>query len=588
MKYKRTVKCNLTIKDLDKEVIINGWVNRIRNFGNIYFLTIRDRYGLIQVKIDTDQIQEMKDLVSELSYEYVIAVFGVVKKRPFDMINKDMESGEIEIIPKEIRILNKSLELPFMILDKTEAKEETRLKYRYLDLRSTVMQQRIKLRNDFTFKIREYLQKRDFLEIETPSLIRSTPEGARDFVVPSRTNNKFWALPQSPQLFKQLLMIGGFDKYFQIAHCFRDEDARGDRQAEHTQIDMELSFVEQEDIFCLVENLMQNVFKETIFNDLDLPFLRIDYYSALNKYGSDKPDLRYDLEIIDLTENFKDSNFKVFQDTIKNKGCIKALKIENQANSYSRKKLDELSEIVKVYKAKGLAYIKYEKDNFDSGISKFLNEEEKEDLKNKMNLQNNDLVVFIADLWKIACLSMGALRIKLAKDLNLYNKEFAFCWVYDFPLFSFDKEKQIWEAEHHLFTMPKEEYIDTIEQDPGSIKGQLYDLVLNGYEIASGSIRIHQEDIQKRIFNVIGLNQEQAEQKFGFFLNALKYGAPPHGGIALGLDRIIMILSKQDSIKEVIAFPKTNTSYNPLDNSPSEIDIKQLKELNLILKEDEI
>ncbi|MFW5712909.1 MAG: aspartate--tRNA ligase [Spirochaetia bacterium] len=582
---KRTATCGELEKSrTGNEVVLNGWVHRTRDHGGIHFVSLRDRYGVTQVVIDEDAPAELQAIARDLKREYCIAVIGVVRARPDEMVNPDMDTGDIEVQAKEIEILSRCEPLPFNIDERTDAKEELRLTYRYLDLRSFSMQRKIKLRADATFAVREYLKGRGFMEIETPSMIRSTPEGARDFLVPARLHpGKFYALPQSPQLFKQLLMVSGFDRYFQIAHCFRDEDARGDRQPEHTQIDMEMSFVSKEDVFEVIEGMLAHVFKQALNIDLETPFVRLSYHDAMNKYGSDKPDLRYDLEMQDFGKIAAKSGFNAFKSVVESGGTVKALVAPGCA-SYSRKQIDQLEKDAKIYGAKGLAWMKVGDEGLDGGVAKFFSEQADE-IISSLGAKAGDLILAVADKWNTACTSLGAVRSRLGKDLGLATPgEFRFGWVIDFPLFEWDEEDQRWEAAHHMFTMPQEQYLDSMEENPGEVKGDLYDLVCNGYEMASGSIRIHDPEIQKRIFNIVGFSEEEAERRFGFLLKAFQYGPPPHGGIAPGLDRLIMVMAQEDSIKEVIAFPKNNVGASPMDDCPAPVDQDQLDMLHLELK----
>ncbi len=592
MYYKqRTVTCGeLRAKDDGKEIVLNGWVAKSRNHGALQFVNLRDRYGVTQVVFDDKLDAKVKELASKLKMEYVVSIVGIVHKRPDSMINKNMDTGEIEVEAKELQILNTCKTLPFMIEDEVEAKEDLRLQYRYLDLRSKGMQDRMKLRCDFIFALREYLVKKGFYEIETPTMIKSTPEGARDFVVPSRIYpGKFYALPQSPQLFKQILMVGQMDKYFQIARCYRDEDPRGDRQLEFTQLDMEMSFVSRDDIFLIVEDMFSKVFKKVINYKTPKHFTRLSYHDAMNTYGSDKPDLRYDLKLINIDELAKKSSFNLFKENLEKGGSVKAIVApKNETVNYSRKYIDSLTEAAKVYGIGGLAYIKVNDNNLSGSAAKFFVGLEKELLK-KTKAKDGDLILIASsDNWKKTCTSLGAVRNKLAKDLDLADpSKFEFCWIIDFPLFEFNEEENHWEAAHHMFSMPQSQYLDTLESNPGEVKGDLYDLVLNGYEVASGSIRIHDPNLQKRIFKICNFDEKEAEERFGFLLNAFRYGAPPHGGIAPGIDRIVMIMANQPSIREVIAFPKNTSALSPMEESPSYIDQKQLDELHLIIKKDD-
>lgn len=587
-KMQRTVTCGGLNKDFaGKTVVLNGWIHRKRDHGGITFLNLRDRYGLTQVVVDDDASEELKAIAVNLKQEFCIAVEGLVRPRPDSMINKEMATGEIEVKALKIEVLSKSEVLPFQIDEKTNANEDLRLKYRYLDLRSKAMQDHIILRSKFTFAVREFLTSKEFLEIETPTFIKSTPEGARDYLVPSRLYpGKFYALPQSPQIYKQILMVSGFDKYFQIARCYRDEDARGDRQPEFTQIDIEMSFASREDVLSLTEGMMQYAFKKSINVDLPKTFERISYDEAIDVYGTDKPDLRFEMKMQDAAFMAEIGNFTVFKDAVSSGGAVKALVVKGQAEAYSRKNIEELEAAAKIYKAKGLAWIKVTESGakLEGGISKFFEGKEAE-ICSKLGAEKGDLILFVADKYKIACTALGAVRSKLGKDLGLLNPaEFKFAWIVDFPLFEWNEEENKWDPAHHMFSAPQEKYLATMEENPEPVKGDLYDLVLNGYEVASGSIRIHNPELQKRIFKIVGFDESEAEKKFGFLTEAFKYGAPPHGGIAPGLDRIVMIMAGETSIKEVIAFPKNSFAVSPMDDSPSEVDQKQLDELHLAIK----
>jgi aspartyl-tRNA synthetase len=612
---KRTNTCGeLRKADAGKRVVLNGWVHRKRDHGGISFISLRDRYGITQVVVDCEQNSGLAALSAELRNEFCIAVEGSVRERPGSMANGEMITGEIEVVADRIAILNRSLVLPFQIdaegSGESEAKEELRLKYRYLDLRSPGMQRRIRLRNEAAFAVREWLTQQGFYEIETPTFIRSTPEGARDYLVPSRLYpGKFYALPQSPQLYKQILMTAGFDKYFQIARCYRDEDARGDRQPEFTQIDIEMSFVGREDILAMTEGLMGYVFKKTINVELPARFTRLSYEEAMERYGSDKPDLRFGLELRDFSPYVAASGFQAFKDALARGeaeqsaaaakgitvqgGAVKALVIPSGAMGgapYSRKQIEELEAHAKIYRAKGLAWIKVggagDAPLFEGGVSKFFQEQAGR-ICGELGAETGDLILIVADpAGKTANTALGAVRSKLGKDLKLAEspdggKRFEFAWIVDFPLFEFNEEENRWEAAHHMFSYPQEQYHDTLEKDPGAVKGDLYDLVLNGYELASGSIRIHNPELQNRIFGIAGIPPAEAEAKFGFLTEAFKYGAPPHGGIAPGFDRLVMLMAGETSIKEVIAFPKDSFAKSPMDDCPGEVDAKQLKELHL-------
>ncbi len=583
----RTTTCgSLTKADNEAKVILNGWVHRDRNHGALHFINLRDRYGITQVVVDDDASEELQAVANELHLEYCIAVTGTVRLRPDSMINPEMVTGEVEVKADKIEILSKCAPLPFQIDDGNEPREDLRLKYRFLDLRTQGMQKRMKLRHDFVFACRKFLSARDFYEIETPTMIKSTPEGARDFLVPSRIYpGKFYALPQSPQLLKQILMVGGMDKYFQIARCYRDEDARGDRQLEFTQLDLEMSFVKRDDVLSLMEELFGSVFKEVMDYDLPLHFRRLSYMDALNTYGCDKPDLRFDVELHDVNDLAQKSSFATFKDIVSQGGYVKALCApKSDSVEFSRKYITALEDAAKIYGAKGLAWIKVGENNtFTGGVSKFFVGLEDE-LASEVGAKEGDMILFVAhENWKKCCASLSAVRTKLGKDLNLIKKSFEFCWIIDFPLFEYNEEAGHWEAAHHMFSMPQVEYLDTLEQDPGSVKGDLYDLVLNGYEVASGSIRIHDVELQKRIFRICNFDDKEAEERFGFLLNAFRYGPPPHGGIAPGIDRLVMIMAEQTSIHEVIAFPKNTAAISPMDDSPSLVDQQQLDDLHLII-----
>ena len=605
---KRTVTCGgLRKADDKKTVILNGWIHRIREHGGISFINLRDRYGITQVVVDSDSPAELADFAKNLRMEFCIAVEGVVRARPDTMINPDMITGEIEVVAKAIKVLSKSETLPFMIdevqKDGTPVipNEDLRLKYRYLDLRTERMQHHLALRSKVTLATRNYLCDKGFYELETPTFIKSTPEGARDYLVPSRLYpGKFYALPQSPQLYKQILMVSGFDKYFQIARCYRDEDARGDRQPEFTQIDMEMSFVERDDVLNLTEGLMAHIFKETMNVTLPEHFERIAYDDAIELYGTDKPELRFDMKMQDAAFMADLGTFQAFKDAVAvlpdekggslSGGSVKALVVPGMAESYSRKKIEELEAVAKIYKAKGLAWMKVTgtetEPNLEGGISKFF-EGKAKDVCATLGAKAGDLLLFVADTKKrVACTALGAVRSKLGKDLNLCDPDkWAFAWIVDFPMFEWNEEENKWDTAHHMFTMPQYKYHDTLESNPGEVKGDLYDLVLNGYELASGSIRIHDPELQKRIFKIVGFDEEEGQKKFGFLTEAFKYGAPPHGGIAPGLDRLIMIMCREASIHDVIAFPKNSFAISPMDECPGEVDQKQLDELHLKIVE---
>ena len=580
---KRTVNCGILKKaDKGKKVILNGWVHRKRDHGGISFINLRDRYGITQTVVDPGTFggtipADLAAICTELRNEFCLAVEGTVRLRPDNMINPDMPTGEIEVVAEKILILSGSEVLPFQIDE--EPREELRLKYRYLDLRSTAMQRRIKLRSEVSFAVREYMTKEGFYEIETPTFIRSTPEGARDYLVPSRLYpGMFYALPQSPQIYKQLLMVSGLDKYFQIARCYRDEDARGDRQPEFTQIDIEMSFASREDVLSMTLGLMKHVFKSQNM-EKNLNFSRLSYDEAMENYGSDKPDLRFDLLLKDFSPWAKKADFQAFKEALAG-GAVKALVVPNV--DYSRKQIEELEAQAKIYKAKGLAWMKVGDGVLEGGVSKFFSAYTAE-ITSGLAAKKGDLILIVADgNKKIVNTALGAVRTKLGRDLNLCDpKRFEFVHIVDFPLFEWSEDQNRWEPAHHMFTSPQEQYMETLESDPGSVKGDLYDMVLNGYELASGSIRIHDSELQKRIFKVLSFDPKEAESKFGFLTEAFKYGPPPHGGIAFGFDRLVMIMAGETSLKEVIAFPKNSFAEGLMDSCPNTVSQEQLKELHL-------
>ena len=584
---KRSVTCGaLRAADAGKAVTLNGWIHRHRDHGGIRFFDLRDRYGLTQVVIDADAAAELRALSDQLKFEYCVAVEGMVRARPGSMANPNMPTGEIEVQARKLVILSRCDVLPFMIDEKADAREDTRFTYRYLDLRTGAMQRNIALRHRAAFATREYLVGKGFFEIETPMFIKSTPEGARDYLVPSRLNpGKFYALPQSPQLYKQILMVSGFDRYFQIARCFRDEDARGDRQPEFTQIDIEMSFVSREDVFDLVEGLMAHIFTQSIGRDINVPFLRLPYDEAMNLYGSDKPDLRFGLQMKDFGEIAKKGGFEVFKKVVQGGGTVKAL-VASGCSEYSRKQITDLEAVAKVYGAAGLAWMKVtEASALDGGISKFFTDQAAE-IRTFLGAKAGDLILLVGADFRKACVSLGAVRTQLGKDLSLADpKEFKFCWIIDFPLFEWNEEEKKWDPAHHMFTMPQERFLGDFEKRPGEVKGDLYDLVCNGVELASGSIRIHDADLQKRVFRFLGISDEQAQQRFGFLLEAFKYGPPPHGGIAPGFDRLVAMMAGETTIREVIAFPKNTLGQCPMDDSPSVVDPRQLEDLHIRIVE---
>jgi aspartyl-tRNA synthetase len=569
----------LRLQDVNSEVTLCGWVAKRRNFGALVFIDLRDRYGITQLVFNEDIATQ----ISDVRNEYVLQVKGTVVERKDK--NPKLETGEIEVVVREVKIVNTAITTPMIIADETDALEDTRLKYRYLDLRRPVLQKNLILRNRITLLVRNYLAKYGFTEVETPILCRSTPEGARDYLVPSRiSKGQFYALPQSPQLYKQLLMVGGMDRYFQIARCFRDEDLRADRQPEFSQIDIEMSFVDEEDIWSMTEGLMKEIFKD--IKGIDLPeFKRIPYDTCMEKYGSDKPDLRFDMPLYNVSEVFANTEFKVFENCLNEGGIIQAMNVKNGADKFSRKQLDKLQDYVKVYGAKALANLKLTAEGFAGSVTKVLSDAEKEALRTMLNIEVNDIVFFVADKKKVAQSSLGALRVKLGHDLDLINKDaYEFLWVTDFPMFEYDENENRYVAAHHPFTSPNLEDVDKLLSDPAHCYSRAYDLVLNGYELLSGSIRIHDQKLQEKVFEAIGMTLEEAHEKFSWFMDAFQYGTPPHGGVGIGLERLTMILAGTDNIRDVVAFPKTASASDLMAQAPSPVDPAQLKELGIETK----
>ena len=565
--------------DAGKHVKLAGWVAKRRNLGSIVFIDLRDRYGITQITFD----ETHADLIKDVRNEYVIEVEGTVSVK--DQPNPKLETGEIEVLADSAKVLSTAKTTPMIIADETDALEELRLKYRYLDIRRNPIKNILIVRDKVETIVRDVLHSDDFIEVETPILSKSTPEGARDYLVPSRLyKGSFYALPQSPQQYKQLLMIGGMDRYFQIARCFRDEDLRADRQPEFTQIDMEMSFASEEDIFAEVEKVMKAIFKEVKdINDLSFP--RIKYVDAMDKYGSDKPDIRFGNEMINVTDLFNNSEFAVFKNCINEGGIIKALLFKDAASKLSRKKFDELNEFVKIYKAKALAYLKYENDTFSGSVNNALSDNEKNALKDYVQMENGDVVMIIADKKNIANVALGAVRKKVAEELGLIDSnKFNFCWITEFPMYEYSEEENRWVSAHHPFTAPRDCDVDKLTTDQENCYSRAYDLVLNGYELLSGSVRIHNGEMQKKVFDALGLTEEQIKAKFGFFIEAFDYGAPPHCGVGIGLERLIMILSGTDNIKDVVAFPKTASAYCLMSDAPNTVDQDQLDSLSLEIK----
>ncbi len=584
---KRTCLCaEPTAEDVGKELTLMGWVDTIRNHGGINFVVLRDISGIIQVVFDAGN-PELAEKADTLGREYVIAVKGLLRKRSEETVNPKLKTGEVELRVTELRILNEAETPPFMIDDDVDVNEEMRLKYRYLDLRRPVMQNNLKLRHRVTQIARSYFDENGFMEIETPILIKSTPEGARDYLVPSRVHpGHFFALPQSPQIYKQLLMLSGMDRYIQIAKCFRDEDLRADRQPEFTQIDLEMSFVNEDDVMTVNEGFMKRVFKEILGIDIALPLPRLTWQEAMDRFGSDKPDTRFGMELVDLSDICEGSGFKTFADVVKKGGSVRAINGKGLGDKLSRRDHDALVDFVKTYHAKGLAWIDVTETELKSPITKFFTDDEIKMILERTGAEPGDTILFVADKNAVVYQALGALRLELARRFDLIDKsKFNLLWVTDFPLFEYSEEERRYVAMHHPFTMPKDEDIDKLDTDPGSVRAKAYDIVLNGVELGGGSIRIYNNEIQQKMFEKLGFTKEDAEERFGFLLTAFKYGTPPHGGMAYGLDRFIMLLTGASSIRDVMAFPKVKDSSELMSQAPGTVEEKQLRELHLAIKD---
>lgn len=573
----------VTEKDCGKELTLAGWVNTRRDHGGLIFIDLRDRSGIVQVVMSPQYGEDAFHKAEDVRSEYVLAIRGIVRERSPETVNPKMQTGKIEVVVSEMRVLNKAKTPPFYVEDGIDVDETVRLKHRYIDLRRPEMQRNLIMRHKIIHEMRQFLDAHDFLEVETPILTKSTPEGARDYLVPSRVNpGKFYALPQSPQLFKQLLMVSGLERYFQIARCFRDEDLRADRQPEFTQLDIELSFEDQDFILDLMEHMMQRIFKNVLNVDIQIPFKRITWDDAMNLYGSDKPDLRFDMHFYDISDLLRDTGFKVFRNVLDNGGIVKAITVKGDA-AIPRRELDGLVDYVGNYGAKGLAWIGLNKDgSLKCQITKFLGEDKIREIGKFCEAENGDLILIIADKPKVVAQALGELRLEMARRMNLIDEnEFCFRWVTDFPMFEYSEEDKRWVAEHHPFTAPRDEDVQYLLTDPSKVYAKAYDMVLNGVEAGGGSLRIYQEELQEKVFKAIGITHEEAQEKFGFLLDAFRYGAPPHAGIALGLDRLVMLMLRLGSIRDVIAFPKTQSAIDQMTQAPSEVVDMQLKELHI-------
>ena len=573
----------VTEKDCGKELTLAGWVNTRRDHGGLIFIDLRDRSGIVQVVMSPQYGEDAFHKAEDVRSEYVLAIRGIVRERSPETVNPKMQTGKIEVVVSEMRVLNKAKTPPFYVEDGIDVDETVRLKHRYIDLRRPEMQRNLIMRHKIVHEMRQFLDAHDFLEVETPILTKSTPEGARDYLGPSPVNpGKFYAVPQSPQLFKQLLMVSGLERYFQIARCFRDEDLRADRQPEFTQLDIELSFEDQDFILDLMEHMMQRIFKNVLNVDIQIPFKRITWDDAMNLYGSDKPDLRFDMHFYDISDLLRDTGFKVFRNVLDNGGIVKAITVKGDA-AIPRRELDGLVDYVGNYGAKGLAWIGLNKDgSLKCQITKFLGEDKIREIGKFCEAENGDLILIIADKPKVVAQALGELRLEMARRMNLIDEnEFCFRWVTDFPMFEYSEEDKRWVAEHHPFTAPRDEDVQYLLTDPSKVYAKAYDMVLNGVEAGGGSLRIYQEELQEKVFKAIGITHEEAQEKFGFLLDAFRYGAPPHAGIALGLDRLVMLMLRLGSIRDVIAFPKTQSAIDQMTQAPSEVVDMQLKELHI-------
>ncbi|MBY0123910.1 aspartate--tRNA ligase [Bacillus sp. S/N-304-OC-R1] len=584
--FGRTYYCGeVTEAAIGEKIVLKGWVQKRRDLGGLIFIDLRDRTGIVQIVFNPEVSQEALAVAEKVRSEFVVDIEGEVVARQDGTVNENLKTGRIEVLVNKISILNEAKTPPFIIDDKTDVNEDVRLKYRYLDLRRPVMFETFKMRHGVTKAMRDFLDGEGFLDVETPILTKSTPEGARDYLVPSRVHpGEFYALPQSPQIFKQLLMVGGFERYYQIARCFRDEDLRADRQPEFTQVDMEMSFMSQDEIIALMENMMKKVMKDVKGLDIETPFPRMTYQDAMDRFGSDKPDTRFGMELTDLSEIVKDSSFKVFAGAVSSGGQVKAINVKNGGSKYSRKDIDALTEYAAVYGAKGLAWLKAEEDGLKGPIAKFITEEEQKGIYAALSVDTGDLLLFVADKKNVVADALGALRLKLGKELDLIDKsKFNFLWITDWPLLEYDEELGRYFAAHHPFTMPFREDLELLETDPSQVRAQAYDLVLNGYELGGGSLRIFERAVQEKMFKVLGFTEEEANEQFGFLMEAFEYGTPPHGGIALGLDRLVMLLAGRTNLRDTIAFPKTASASCLLTDAPGEVSEAQLNDLHLAL-----